>query len=177
MFSKSSGGTSVMANIPFFIEAWEGGQPSSYQLCHRIMCSLAKSNVRPLPFASTSSQFKQVLDALALKGIKPSIYVVNSLWAEELIMQIDPLMGETPMLLLRRDIHARTLTSKKELMNTTQLLRKLTQRQMALCGYSPQNAENVAECAAQCLLKFLNDGDFWHFARLSVLSTSTLHPV
>lgn len=166
-----------MTSVPFFVEAWEGRIQPNLQICHMIMAALFKQNIKPLPLATSPVEARQVLDALTKKGSRPAVFVMNSYSAEDIISDMDGLIGETPVVLLRRDTGSGFyLTRKKEIMETTVLMQKMKGRQSALCPYDSKNSHYVAECVAQCLVKFLGDQDFWHFAPLSALATSALRP-
>lgn len=159
--------------LPFFIEAWEGGELSHLQICRKVMTSLFKQGIAPLPFACTSHDAAQVSASLQARSLTPAIFVINTYLAEPLLNDLDKLMGKTPALLLRRETHAHHLTRKRDLLDTTVIMKKLDGRQTMLCPYNQDNAAMMAEQVTDCLLRFLRDGDFWHFARLSVLSISS----
>lgn len=159
--------------VPFFIEAWESSEMCNLQICRRVMCTLFRNRIAPLPFASTSRDVAQVSATLRSRGLNPAVFIVNTYLAEPLLDDLDKTMGDTPVLLLRRQIHAHHLTRKRDLLDTTVILKRMNGRQTMLCLYNPDNATMVSDQVADCLLKFLKDGDFWHFARLSVLSISS----
>jgi hypothetical protein len=160
-------------NPPFFIEAWEGAELSHLQICRKVMAALFKRQIFPLPFASTMSDAVQVDRSVRGRGLKPAIFVVNTYLAEPLLIELDKLMGDTPVLLLRREVHAHHLIRKKDLASTTVIMKKMNGRPSMLCPYDQNNAPMVVEQVADCLARYLADEDFWHFARLSVLSISS----
>lgn len=159
-------------NLPFFIEAWESSDLANLQICRKVMGALFKQRIRPLPFASNSRDVAQVRANLDARGMKPGVFVVNTYLAEGMLSELEALMGDTPALLLRHETHAHPLKRKKDLLDTTVILKKMGAHQMLLCNYDQNNVAMVAEQVTECLMKFVQDGDFWHFARLNVLSIS-----
>ena len=159
-------------NLPFFIEAWESSDLANLQICRKVMGSLFKQRIRPLPFASNSRDVAQVRENLNARGMKPGVFVVNTYLAEGMLSELAALMGDTPALLLRHETHAHPLKRKKDLLDTTVILKKMGAHQMLLCNYDQNNVAMVAEQVTECLMHFVQDGDFWHFARLNVLSIS-----
>ncbi len=160
-------------NPPFFIEASEGNEISQLQICRKVMSALFKRQVFPLPFATTIQDAAQVDKSLRARGLKPAVFVVNTFLAESLLNELDNLMADTPVLLLRREVHAHHLIRKKDLASTTVIMKKMNGRPSMLCHYDQNNAAMVVEQVTECLARYLADGDFWHFARLSVLSISS----
>jgi hypothetical protein len=166
-----------MTSIPFFVEAAENRLQPNLQVCHWIMGALFKHHIQPLPLATSPVEANLAMTSLKRRNIKASVFVINSYLAEDLMNEIDPLIGDTPAVILRRDNGSGFyLTRKKEILETTILLQRRQGRQTALCPYGSTNSHYVADCVAQCLLKFLADEDFWHFAPLSALATSALRP-
>ena len=166
-----------MYSIPFFVEAAENRIQPNLQVCHWIMGALFKHHIQPLPLATSPVEAEQAMASLNKQKKKPSVFVINSYLAEDLMTAIDPLIGDTPAVILRRETGSGFyLTRKKDMLETTVLLQKRQGRQTALCPYSATNSHYVGDCVAQCLIKFLADQDFWHFAPLSVLATSNLRP-
>jgi len=163
-------------HMPFFIEAGDNGAANPFQICRKVMASLLGQRIFPLPFASSAREAQQVHSSLKIRHIKPAVFVINTYLAEPLLDDVEKLMGGCPVLLLRRATHTHNLMRKKDMLTTTLVLKKLNGHQTMLCPYDGQSSTLVAEQVKECLLKFIQDGDFWHFARLSVLSISTLDP-
>ncbi|MCY3019401.1 MAG: hypothetical protein NTW87_10305 [Planctomycetota bacterium] len=137
------------------------------QVCRMVIASLYKRRIQPLPFAANMDQLMQVTGALYNKGLTPAIFVVNTFRADELVREVDRFIGDTPMLLLRREIYSFNLIHKKGLRETSRLLNELRPRLTAMCGFGSQNSHLVAERVSQALYFFLNEGDFQHVEGLS----------
>jgi hypothetical protein len=159
-------------NLPFFIEAWETPDLANLQICRKVMALLFKQRIRPLPFACNGRDVTQVKGNMASRGMKPGVFIVNTFLAEAMISELGALMGETPAILLRHETHTHTLKRKKDLLDTTVMLKKMDGRQTLVCNYDQSNVAMVAEQVSECLCQFVKDGDFWHFARLNALSIS-----
>jgi hypothetical protein len=156
-----------MARVPVFIEAWEGQQLANLRVCRLITTALFNRGVEPLPFATSKKQLREVGASLADHGSRPAIYVVNTFEAAELLQTVDRAIGETPLLLLHRELYSFNLVHRKALLDTTRLLDGLRPRLTALCGYGPMNSHLVADRVAAALQEFLADGDFAHVEGLS----------
>ncbi|HYG78225.1 MAG TPA: hypothetical protein VEK08_24695 [Planctomycetota bacterium] len=163
-------------HIPFFVEAGNNAECGPFSICRKVSSALLAQRIFPLPFAATTQEAAQVSSNLAKRGMTPGVFIVNTYLAEPLLNEVEKFMGSTPVLLLRRSTNSHLLTRKKDLLDTTVIMKKMDGRQTMLCPYDNQNALMVAEQVADCLTRFVRDGDFWHFARLSVLSISTLDP-
>jgi hypothetical protein len=150
-----------------FVEAWEGEEFSNLQVCRMVTGALYRRHLEPLPFATTEAELHQVIAAVRRKALSPVLYVVNTFSAEELLKIVDGLIGDTPLLLMHRELFSYNLIHKKSLQDTTQLLKSLRPRLTVLCGYGSQTAHLVAERVAQALLEFLRDGDFGQIETLS----------
>ena len=153
------------SRVPVFVEVITTGQHASVQLCRKIMILLFKEKVAPLPFATTAKEVADVLAALKSRGMTPAVFIINTFYAEELMPQIDALMGETPVVYLRRQIFADPLSAKPGSAaatgpNVTEVLQKMTPRPNVEWIYGSQTADDVAAKGANALLQFLNDGNF-----------------
>jgi len=160
--------------IPVFLEGWEGEELPNLRVCHMVMSLLCERHFVPLPFAKNGSELRQVIASLAIKGLSPGIYVANIFRGENLLHEADAQMGETPLLLLHREIHSYNLIARKSLHDTTALLRTLRPRLTVVCHYGTQNSHMVAERVALALLAFLKNDNFRHIELLgSGLFTSS----
>jgi hypothetical protein len=151
-----------MAGVPFFIEALTSSQNSNLQVCWKIRAALFKEQITPLPFASSISEVADVLNSLKIRGTAPAIFVVNTFWADELLSQVDPFIGQTPVVYLRRQLFSecRNSTAISADPNTSVILRKMTPRLSVRWLYGSQSAAEVAVSGAKALLRFLRDGSF-----------------
>ena len=159
-----------MIGVPVFIEVVTGVDHANAEVCRKIMAALFKEKVAPLPFASTAQEVAGVLDALKARGMVPAVFVINTFWAEDLLSQIDPLMGQTQVVYLRRSIFSGPLLKAAaadaasaeagSLTTTTTVLDKMTPRPCVHWTYGSQTAGEVAAAGAKALLRFLREGDW-----------------
>jgi hypothetical protein len=165
-----------MIGVPVFIETVTGANYASVQVCRKLMAALFKEKVAPLPFASSAQEVVSVLKALKDRGLFPAVFVVNTFWAEDLLPQIDTLIGPTPVVYLRRLIFSEPLFTASSasaasaaspdsaeaalLTNTTAVLEKMTQRPSVHWAYGSVTADEVAAAGTKALLRFLRDGDW-----------------
>jgi len=161
-----------MPGVPFFIEVVSSKQLANVQVCRKIMAVLFKEKIAPLPFGSTFKEVAEVLSALKARGMAPAVFVINTFYAEELLPQIDPLMGATPVVLLRRQIFSDPLGTAAARPSTTIIIQRMTPRLCVEWTYGSKTADEVAADGAKALLSFLRGGDFAtleNFARLQTV--------
>lgn len=161
-----------MQQVPIFIEVLHSPQSAPLQVCRKIMASLFKQRIAPLPFASTIEEIRDVLAALKTKGIKPAIFVINTYWAEEVLAQLDPWIGQTPVLFLMRDLAAGESNDR-----IPNILSTMSSRISAIWTYGSQTSEALAQKAASGIIGFLRDGSFYHIERHSPLQNSILQMI
>jgi hypothetical protein len=153
-----------MARVPFFVEVVSSAQLANVQICRKIMAALFKEKIQPLPFASCVREVTEVLAALKARSLAPAVFVINTFYAEELLPQIDPLMGSAPAVYLRRHIFADPLTTGPDKAvarpSATLVLHNMTPRPCAEWTYGSKTADEVAADGAKALLSFLREGDF-----------------
>lgn len=129
---------------------------------------LFKSGITPLPFASDAKELHDVLRSLRVRGLAPSLFIVNTFWAEELLEEIDGLIGHTPALFFRREIFGDTLGLEPQNAarsgRITTILRKMTPRPTAYWDYGSGTADIVAQKGVQSVAGFLQNGDFMQIA-------------
>jgi len=163
-----------MPGVPFFIEVVSSAQLANIQVCRKIMAALFKEKIQPLPFASCVKEVSEVLAALQARGISPAVFVINTFYAEELLPQVDLLMGPAPVVYLRRQIFADPLGANKSgaRPSTTVAIRNMTQRPTVEWTYGSKTGDEVAAEGAKALLNFLREGDFTtleNFARMQTV--------
>jgi hypothetical protein len=144
----------------FFFEAWESDKDAELQVCRKTMRALFKRRITPLPFAATLKEFDEVLQQLALRQTTPSIFVINTFWAENLLGELDARMGEAPALFFRRGLSADKAALIGSNEGNTSVVRGMKPRLAAVWGFGAKNTDEVSELAAQCLAQFLADGNF-----------------
>jgi hypothetical protein len=158
-----------MNRLPFFIEVWESGNNADLRMCHKVMTHLFKQRITPLPFATTVREVADVTGALERQLKEPALFIVNTFWAEETLPQIDPYMGETPVLFFRRE-----LFTSRELLGqdahrgqTMHTISTMTPRETSVWSYGAKTSESIAERAAVAVMKFLQDGNFRNIERMN----------
>lgn len=168
----TGGEGSVMPGVPFFIEALTSAQNANLQVCRKIRAALFKEKIAPLPFASSVLEVADVLNALHTRALAPAVFVVNTFWAHELLLQVDTFIGTTPVVYLHRHLFSESASkdtgtgaskdSDEALASgkTAVLLRKLIERPSVQWVYGSQTTDEVAACGAIALLRFLRDGSF-----------------
>lgn len=153
--------------LPLFIESLSGANLPNLHVCHMVMGTLFKYNITPLPFASNQDETRQVAESLRRNGSDVALFVVNSFLAEDMLRELDPFIAERPLLILHREIFSFHLIRKRELDETSKLLRDLRPRLTAVCGYGSQTAHLVADRVALAIMMYLKDGNFAHVEGLS----------
>lgn len=164
-----------MTRIPFFIESVTSAQHANVQVCRKIMVTLLRERIAPLPLASNLKEVEDLLGSLQARGLEPAIFVVNTYMAEELLSQVDALIGQTPVVYLRRRIFSEPLlgncASRLAHHSTTAILKKLTPRLNAQWAYGSGTANEVAANGAKALLRFLSEGNFAAMEDYALLQT------
>lgn len=156
-----------MHRLPVLVEVVHSASHANVQICKKMMPLLFKSGIAPLPFASSAKELQDVLRSLRVRGLAPSIFIVNTFWAEELLEEIDGLIGHTPALFFRREIFGDTLGLEPQAARSgriTTILRKMTPRPTAYWDYGSGTADLVAQKGCQAVTSFLHNGDFMQIA-------------
>ena len=136
---------------PVFAEAFSGNGRGNVEMCRKIVALLIKDRFPPpLPFASTAAELDAILGSMSEKGIAPSIFVVNELWAEEIISRLDDIAGNVPILLFRREICQPLATFKNP-------------HQFAEISYGSQTSDDIASRMARLLVAYSKDLDLSRF--------------
>jgi hypothetical protein len=165
----------MLKRVPVFFEAWESHNHTDLQICRKVMRVMIQQHIAPLPFASKVDELKVILDTLAARQLEPGIFIINTYWAEEQLMQIDPLMPEhVPALFFRRglsaDVRARDLVGENpEYGNTVVHLNQMKPRLSSVWEYGKLTADSVAEKSGQMIARFLTDGNFRSIEHLGTL--------
>lgn len=155
-----------MDRVPFFIEVPEAKDKQELQLCSKISALLAQKKVDPLPFAANLKEVEEILVAMKQADLVPAIFVINTFGAKEILAGLDPLIGETPALFLRRGMFAGrsglmdTLAPDPGKAATMVVIGKLTPRLTSVWAYGSKNSAHVAQRAADAVYRFLQSGDF-----------------
>lgn len=156
-----------MPRIPLLIDSYPARE-KGMDICARIAYRLAQKDLGPLPYASALPCLQTELRALQSKGQWPALFAVNTLGAGELLPQLDPLIGETPVLFLRRSLDAghsglnRVFSNRPATKNTTLILKNMRPRLASIWYYGGKTEREVADEAAHAICQFLQDGEFRH---------------
>ena len=165
-----------MHRVPFFIEVLHSPQSAPLQICRKVMASLFKQRIAPLPFASSVEEIRGVLAALKTKGMEPSLFVVNTYWAEEVLAALDPYLGQTPVLFFVREM-AGDLSGSEGHDRISSILNKMSPRQSSVWTFGSQSADATAQKAASAIVELLRDNSFYHIERHSPLQASILQMI
>ena len=153
-----------MKRVPVFFEAWNSQNYAELQMCRKTMRALLKLGVSPLPYASSVDELRAVLQALVARGMEPGVFVVNTYWAEEQLLEIDPLMSEhVPALFFRRALSAEARSKDLDPTNlgmTSMRLSQMKPRLSCVWEYGKMTSDALADKAAHALTRFLSDGNF-----------------
>ena len=168
-----------MKRLPFLIEVWEGTHNAELRICHKVMTQLFRQRVLPLPFATSVREVSDVTNALKRQGMEPAIFIVNTFWAEEVLPDLDALMGETPVLFFRRDLYSFTkslqgIFGDPRRGRTTECIRNMTPRETSVWSYGSKTTDTVAERASHAIIKYLEDGKFSGIERMNPTPVSEL---
>jgi len=155
-----------MNRIPIFIEI---ATQAEAQLCRTVVVSLLQQQIVPVGLATSLNELNEILDQLKQNGLNPAIFVVNTFEAKDILPQLDPLMGDLPVVYLRRALYAGRSGLMDQLVEdpnkpeTTTVLKSLTPRLTSIWPYGTKNASQVTLRLMNCMLHFHADGDFRHF--------------
>ena len=166
-----------MHRVPFFIEVLHSPQSAPLQICRKVMASLFKQRIAPLPFASSVEEVRDVLAALKTKGMEPAVFVVNTYWAEEVLAALDPYLGQTPVLFFVREMAGDLGGGTEGHDRISDTLSKMSLRSSSVWTFGSQNAESTAQKAAVGIAGLLRDGSFYHIERHSPLQASLLQMI
>jgi len=163
-----------MTRLPMFVEVMQSRENAPLAICQKLMALLFRRGIAPLPFGASLAEIRPVLASMRQRNTPPAIFVVNTFWAEELLLGLDKLMGPTPTLFFQREIFFSTTAAKLPDQGgaptgnrSSIVLRRLTPRPMAIWAYGSKTSDAVAEKAAEGLARFLKDGDFERLLRFS----------
>lgn len=156
-----------MDRFPFLIEAPMPGE-EYLQVCARVRELLQEQGVAPLPLASSLERALQLRENLRAQEAAPAVFVVNTYQAKEIIPNLDELMGETPVIFMRRGLLAGHSGLNKHvplhsgLASTEVMIGKMQPRLTSIWYYWKRNVDQVAKRASQSILRFFQDDSFRH---------------
>jgi|GEM_PF-5834895 len=154
-----------MRSTPVFIEVIHSDEHANIQVCRKIMGLLFKQKIAPLPFASTLPEVLEVLRGMRSRGMAPGIFVINTFWAEELLSQLELILGQTPVLFFKRQIflietQSRSAAPVNNAQRITTLLENMNLKNSTLWTYGSKSTDDIAMKAAKAIIPFLNDNNF-----------------
>lgn len=165
MLGKTRDGCHALKPVPLFIES-TFAREQGIDPCARICRNLIEAHVAPIPYGEDFDQVVQVARSLGGAQCRAAIFVVNTLGAKDMLKRLDPIMGETPALFLRRGLMAGQsgladfLVPDPDTAHTMQVLGKLTLRLTTIWHFGRNNLDALACNAAQALLRFLETNEF-----------------
>src|SRR5471032_1807949 len=92
-----------MAGVPIFIEMPGAAEVN---ICGRTVDMLMQLGVQPVGYAANLEELEAISAQLAENSLQPSIFVVNTYTAKDLIPELDRIMGDSPVVFLRRGMYA-----------------------------------------------------------------------
>jgi len=131
-----------------------------------------QKGIRHVDLVGSLDQTRAILEGLRSRQLTPAIFVVNTFGAKDILMDLDSLMGDLPVLYLRRALFAGQsgLMDQLDLVGqgsvmATVALGKMKPRLTSMWFYGAKNADTVATRAAEALAAFLRTGDFRRIER------------
>ena len=151
-----------MNRIPILVEVTK--HPEA-QLCRAISEALLQHQVAPVGMATSLEELHEILETLKKNGLQPAIFVINTFESRDILKQLDPLMGESPAIYLRRQLYAGQSGLMEQDPNnpTVKVLKSMIPRLTSIWMYGAKSAASVTQSVVKCTLKFHADGDFRHF--------------
>lgn len=151
-----------MRYMPVFFEALCSLDAPRARIVYNVRAKLFKDGVTPLPFARSITELRSLLDAIQQSGQKPGLFVINTHGAENMLAELDEIIGETPVFFFRHKLvwlkeEANVL---KTIYGVTQRLGKLRPRLTVTRRYNPLNSEQIARRSARQIGSFAVYGDF-----------------
>ncbi|MGD0093757.1 MAG: bacteriohemerythrin [Planctomycetota bacterium] len=153
--------------MPLLVEVESAGQHPDTAMCARLAKLLMQKGIPSVSMASTLDQTRTVLEEMASDKLAPVIFVVNTFGAKDILGHLDLLMGDLPVLYLRRALFSGQsglldqLNVNKNSQTMASVLGRMKPRLVSMWYYGAKNIGRTAERAAEALCAFLNSGDFW----------------
>lgn len=150
-----------MDTFPVFFERESLTGRRVLRIVARVRSILFAQRVLPLPYAGSPAQLRTLLHTIRTNGQKPSIFVINTCGVEDMLRELDILMGDTPVLFFRREMMwLKKKGNVDEGPGLTTCLSQMKPRLTAIWYYGGANYEKVATRAANRLRQFINHNDF-----------------
>jgi len=172
LLGQTAGQRAESRGVPLLVEVEAAGRQPDTALCARLADLLAQKDIRPVGLAASLDQTRAILEEMKCQELAPAIFVVNTFGARDILGGLDSLMGDLPVLYLRRSLFAGQsgLLDQMNLIGpgspmVTAALGKMKPRLTSMWFYGAKNADVVATRAAEALGAFLSTGDFRQIER------------
>lgn len=160
-----------MKLVPLLFEVLESRETANLQVCRKVMANLLKRKIAPVPFAGSVTDARTVLASLRTRNTPPAIWLINTYWAEEMLPELDTMMGNTPVIFFKRDLFGAGLSTQMPAIGApdkiSTILGKMTPRLTVLWAFGTGNSETVAGRVADAVANYLADGNFRHIEEAS----------
>lgn len=135
------------------------------------MANLLKRKIAPVPFAGSVTDARTILGSLRTRGTPPAIWLINTYWAEEMLPELDTMIGNSPVIFFKRDLFGAGLSSQMPAIaapdKISTLLGKMTPRLTVLWAFGTGNSETISGRVADAIALYLADGNFRHIEEAS----------
>lgn len=165
-----------MTKVPVFIEMPNPGAKPEALVCQIAINTLKSLGHTELPLASSYEDLVAQLHLMVDKNQEPAVFVVNTFNAREVIKQLDPVVGDVPLIFMRRNMYAGKsgLSEHFDLGTNTEstmaVMKNMKARLVASWNYGSLNGPDVARVVARAVDGFLKTGDFHAVERQSNLA-------
>jgi hypothetical protein len=160
--------------VPIFIEVADVPEA---KLCEKVVQALMAQKIEPVGYATHMQELLDIMTALKDAALEPSIFIVNTFKAKEIIPKLDPILGETPAIFLRRGLYAgqsglmqHLVADDKNRGNTMTIINKMTPRLTSVWTYGAKNVDQVVSRLTRCTIQFAADNDFRHYEMANKVS-------
>ncbi|HEY3319110.1 MAG TPA: bacteriohemerythrin [Planctomycetota bacterium] len=162
-----------LAGLPVFVEAESTASQSNSSICTQASALALKQGLPFVGFAHTIEQARQAVEMIKSMKYNPAVFVINTYGAKGMLAELDALMGEVPVLFLRRGLFA----GRSGLMDQVNLqaygaitatlaLGRMKPRLTSMWFYGATNCNVVAARTAEAVIAFLRSNDFRQVERL-----------
>lgn len=152
--------------IPIFIEL---AQTEDAKVCAKAVQMLMQGGMQPIGLCTSPQELQDVMAQLKQHNLEPAIFVVNTYGTKELLPVLDPIMGERPVVFVRRALYVGQSGLQDSLMPdpnkaaTMAVIGKMTIRLTSVWTYGSKNTDQIAQRLAKCMQRFAEDGNFRYF--------------
>ena len=162
-----------MGAVPVLIEVAETRNQPNINLCCKLVALLTKGEIAPIGLVGTLDEVADVINKIRDENLAPAIFVVNTFGARDVLRGLDALMGEVPVVYVRRELFAGESGLAESLggdnpnvTDTSLILGKMKMRLTSMWPYGSRNCDEVADRLSRAVVEFLRTGDFRVIERL-----------